>query len=96
MAPAARGVAQLVNDDITNALKVLAWLGGLSLLVWIGIIMVKAAKRGGGGMRGIGAALMMFGWGSMRDPRNDTVAEAQDGRIRKGTHSGDPLDPDSR
>ena len=76
-----------MNDDITNALKVLAWLGGLSLLVWIGIIMVKAAKRGGGGMRGIGAALMMFGWGSMRDPRNDTVAEAQDGRIRKGTHS---------
>ena len=45
---------------------------------------------------GIGAALMMFGWGSMRDPRNDTVAEAQDGRIRKGTHSGDPLDPESR
>ena len=43
-------------------------------------------------MRGIGAALMMFGWATMRDPRNDTVAEAQDGRIRKGTHSGDPLD----
>ena len=47
-------------------------------------------------MRGIGAALMMFGWGNLRDPRNDTVAEAQDGRIRRGTHSGDPLDPDSR
>jgi hypothetical protein len=26
--------------------------------------------------------------------RNDTVAEAQDGRIRKGTHSGDPLGGD--
>jgi hypothetical protein len=54
--------------------------------------MVKAAKRGGGGMRGIGAALMMFGWATMRDPRNDTVAEAQDGRIRKGTSTGEPLD----
>ena len=83
-----------MNDDITTALKVARRLGGASLLIWIGIIMVKAAKRGGGGMRGIGAALMMFGWGNMRDPRNDTVAEAQDGRIRKGTHSGDPLDED--
>jgi hypothetical protein len=83
-----------VNDEITKALKALAWLGGVSLLVWIGIIMIKAAKRGGGGMRGIGAALMMFGWGNMRDPRNDTVAEAQDGRIRKGTNSGEPLDKD--
>ena len=43
-------------------------------------------------MRGIGAALMMFGWATMRDPRNDTVAEAQDGRIRKDETSGDPLD----
>jgi hypothetical protein len=82
-----------VNDDITTALKVLAWLAGLSVLTWIGIVFVKAAKRGGGGMRGIGAALMMFGWATMRDPRNDTVAEAQDGRIRKGNDSGDPLGP---
>lgn len=79
-----------MNDDITTALKVLAWLGGLSALIGICTVMVKAAKRGGGGMRGIGAALMMFGWGSMRDPRNDTVAEAQDGRIRKGTDTGEP------
>jgi hypothetical protein len=84
-----------VNDDITTAVYALAVMGGAAALVWLGIIMVKAAKRGGGGMRGIGAALMMFGWGNMRDPRNDTVAEAQDGRIRKGTHSDDPLDPDA-
>jgi len=82
-----------MNDDITTAVKVLAALGGITLLVWICVVMVKAAKRGGGGMRGIGAALMMSGWATMRDPRNDTVAEAQDGRIRKGTHTGDPLDP---
>jgi hypothetical protein len=81
-----------VNDDITVALKVLAVLGGASLLIWFGVVLTKAAKRGGGGMRALGAGLMMLGWGSMRDPRNDTVAEAQDGRIRKGTHSGDPLD----
>jgi hypothetical protein len=85
-----------VNDDITLAVKVLAVLCGASLLIWFGVVLIKAAKRGGGGMQALGAALMMFGWASMRDPRNDTVAEAQDGRIRKGTHSGDPLDPDPR
>ena len=81
-----------MNDDITIAVQVLAAFGGIALIVWIGTVMMKAAKRGGGGMRGIGAVMMLFGWGNMRDPRNDTVAEAQDGRIRKGTHSGDPLD----
>jgi hypothetical protein len=83
-----------VNDDITTAVKVLALLGGASVLIWIAVIMVKAAKRGGGGMQAIGAAMMLFGFGSFRDPHNSTVAEAQDGRIRKGTHSGDPLDPE--
>ena len=81
-----------MNDDITTAVKVLAALGGAALLIWIGTVMMKAARRGGGGVRGIGAVMMLFGWGNMRDPRNDTVAEAQDGRVRKGTYSGDPLD----
>ena len=82
-----------MNDDITTAVYALAVMGGAAALIWLGVVMIKAAKRGGGGMRGIGAALMMSGWATMRDPRNDTVAEAQDGRIRKGTHTGDPLDP---
>jgi hypothetical protein len=81
-----------VNDDITMAVKVLAVLGAASLLIWCGVVMVKAAKKGGGGMQALGAALMMLGWGNMRDPGSNPVAEAQDGRIRKGTHSGDPLD----
>ena len=61
-------------------------------LVWVGVAMVRSARRDGKGIRAIGAALMLFGWGNLRDPRNDTVAEAKDGRIRRGTHSGDPLD----
>jgi hypothetical protein len=81
-----------VNDDVTVALFALAFAGGLALLIWVGIVLVKAAKRGGGGMRAIGAGFLMMGWATMRDPRNDTVAETQDGRIRKGTHSGEPLD----
>lgn len=83
-----------MNEDITLAVKVLAALGGASLLIWLATIMVKAAKKGGGGMQAMGAALMMLGWGNMRDSTRGTVAEAQDGRIRKGTNSSDPLDPE--
>jgi hypothetical protein len=85
-----------VNGDVTVALVALALSGGLALLIWVGIVLVKAAKRGGGGMRALGAGLLMMGWATMRDPRNDTVAEAQDGRIRKGTNTGEPLDPIDR
>ena len=84
-----------MNDDITMAVKVLAVLGGVSLLTWLSIVAVKAAKHGGGGMRGIGGAmLMLFSWAHLRDPASNPVAEARDGRVRKGTHSGDPLDRD--
>ena len=79
-----------MNDDITTAVKVLAAFGGIALFIWIGMVMIKAARRGGGGVRGIGAVMMLFGWGNMRDPRNDTVAEAQEGRIRRSDESGDP------
>ena len=85
-----------MNDDITTAVRVLAALGGVTVVVWLGVVMIKAAKRGGGGIQALGAALMMFGWGNMRDPSNNTVAEAQDGRIRKGTHSGEPPGDDER
>jgi hypothetical protein len=33
---------------------------------------------------------------TMRHPANNPVAEAQDGRIRKGTHTGDPLKPEKK
>jgi hypothetical protein len=82
-----------VNDDITTAVKILAGLGGAALLIWFCVLATKAAKRGGGGMQALGAAMMMFGWGNMRDPSNNPVAEAKDGRAEKGSPSGDPLDP---
>jgi hypothetical protein len=82
-----------VNDDVTTAVCALAVMAGAAALIWLAVITIRVTKRGGGGMRGIGAALMMLGsWGTMRDPGNNTVAEAQDGRVRKGETSGDPLD----
>ena len=60
------------------------------ILIWGMIALVRRAKSGSKAMRAAGMMMALFGWGNMRDPRNDTVAEAQEGRIRKGSESGDP------
>ena len=78
------------------AMRALLAGGAFIAFGWGLVALVRGAKRGGKRMHAVGAMLMMFGWGHMRDPRNDTVAEARDGRIRKGTDSGDPLEPGSR
>ena len=83
-------------SDSASALRVVLAAAAFAGFCWLLIAVVRRAKRGGKRVQALGAMLMMFGWGSMRDPRNDTVAEAQDGRIRKGNHSGDPQEPDSR
>ena len=76
-----------------NALGVLLTWGGIAALAWGLYALVRSARRGGKGMRAFGAAMMLFGWGHMRDPRNDTVAEANEGQARKGETAGDPPDP---
>jgi hypothetical protein len=73
-------------------LRVLLVTAALTALCVLGIFLMRYARRGGKGFKAAGAMLMLFGWGNMRDPNNDTVAEAQDGRIRNGESSGDPLD----
>ena len=81
-------------SNLEIAVRVFGAGAALAAFAWLLFAIVRNARRGGKGIHAIGAALMLFGWGNLRDPRNDTVAEAQDGRIRKGTHSGDPLDRD--
>jgi len=76
--------------DLATAVRVAILLVGFTLFVWLLISVIRRAKRGGPGVRAAGAMLMLFGWGHMRDPRNDTVAEAQEGRVRRGAESGDP------
>ena len=75
------------------AFRILAIGGGLVALTWLGSVLVRVAKRGGGGMQALGAAMMMFGWGNMRDPANNPVKEAQEGQPRRGATGADPLDP---
>ena len=83
-------------SDLHTAIRVFLTLVVLAEFVWCLVMLVRRARRGGKGIHAIGAMLMLFGWGNLRDPSNNTVAEANDGRIRKGTSSGDPLDEESR
>ena len=78
-------------DPLTTALRVTLVLLALVAMCVAAIWLVRQAKRGGKRVQAVGAVMMaLFSWGNMRDPRNNTVAEAQDGRLSRGNESGDP------
>ena len=77
-------------DALTIALRAILITLACSAFVLLLIALVHVARKPGKAFKAVGAALMLFGWGNLRDPRNDTVAEAQDGRVRRGNESGDP------
>ena len=74
------------------AVRVALTAGAFAAFIALLVVLVRHARRGGKGMQAAGAMLMLFGWGNLRDPANNPVAEAQDGRVRKGDESGDPPD----
>jgi hypothetical protein len=76
--------------DWSAATRVLAFLGGFTAFCGLLIWTIRQARRGGKTMRAAGAMLMLFGWGNLRDPANNPVAEAREGRIKKGNESGAP------
>jgi hypothetical protein len=87
-----------MDPDITAALRFLAGAGVVivvAFLCWLGVHAVRAAQKRGRKktLQSLGAIAMLFGWGHMRDPRNDTVAEANEGRVGRGTDAADPPDP---
>lgn len=82
-----------MNEDVTTALGVMLAAVFVLIVAWLGWLAVRKVRRGGKGFQAVGAAMMLFGWGHLRDPRNDTVAEANEGNVRRGDTSGDPLDP---
>ncbi len=81
-----------MHEDIAAALGILGAAAVVVIVAWLCWFMVRSARAGKKGFRSFGAALMLFGWGHMRDPRDDTVAEANEGQARKGETTGDPLD----
>jgi hypothetical protein len=82
-----------MHEDIAAALRMLGAAALVLFVAWLCWVLLQAARGGKRGVRGFGAALMLFGWGHLRDPRNDTVAEANEGLARKGESAGDPPDP---
>jgi hypothetical protein len=77
-------------SDLGTGLVVASMILAVVLLGWGLAILRRRAKRPGKGIQAAGAMLMLFGWGNLRDPGSNPVAEARDGRIRKGESSGDP------
>jgi hypothetical protein len=76
--------------ELHIANRVILIAGACVGFFWFLIALVRRARRSGKGVQAVGAMLMLFGWGNLRDPANNPVAEAQDGRIRKGESTGDP------
>jgi hypothetical protein len=77
-------------DETTGiALRAFLTWSGVAALAWALFALLRAARRGGKGFRSFGATMMLFGWGHMRGPRSDTVAEANEGRVRRGTDASD-------
>jgi hypothetical protein len=83
-------------DNFGTGLVVASMVLGVIVMGWGLVVLIRRSKRPGKGFQAVGAVLMLFGWGNLRDPASNPVAEARDGRARKGTHSGDPLDEEPR
>lgn len=77
-------------DPVATALRILLVTIAASTVVLLLIALAYAARNPSKAMRAAGATLMFLGWGNLRDPRDNPVAEAQDGRIRGSEESGDP------
>jgi hypothetical protein len=75
---------------MSEAFRVVITVLACAALILGLVALVRRAGSGSKAMRTAGMVMALFGWGHMRDPRNDTVAEARDGRTRAGSESGDP------
>jgi hypothetical protein len=58
------------------------------LLAYVLLRLVRFARKGGSGLQALGAALMIFGFGSVRDPVDD-ITEQSDQVKRKEEDGGE-------
>ena len=62
----------------------------LVALVFVLVRLVRSAKKGGKGLQAFGTAMMLFGFGSPKDPANDIVEQAEKLKRREEDNAGDP------
>jgi hypothetical protein len=74
-------------------LRVLLAAGVVVLIGGLFVVLVRNAKRGSRFAHALGAAMMLFGMGYMRDPDQQTIEEARQAHTKKSAESGDPLNP---
>jgi hypothetical protein len=76
--------------DIDGLLRAFTIFGILASLVALAVLAVRYAKRSTTGAGLLGAALLFFGFGNMRDPSNDVVQQAKESKKRQEGESGGP------
>ena len=71
-------------------LQVVLSVIALAALVFLLVRLVRYAKKGGKGLQAFGAAMMLFGFGSPKDPVNDIVEQAEKLKRSDEDYAGDP------
>ena len=61
-------------------------------LAMLGVHLIRSAKRRSPAVLALGAILVLFGVGAVKDPESQAIEQAKTPRAKKGEHSGDPLD----
>jgi len=76
--------------NVINALELTAVSAvALVVLIFVGVRMVRGAKKRSPTMVALGAVLLLFGFGNVRDPQQQLTEQAQPPKKREG-ESGDP------
>ena len=74
---------------LTLLLEITLSAAALAAFIYVGVRMVRGAKRRSPTVIALGAVLLLFGFGNVRDPQNQLTEQAQPPKKREG-ESGDP------
>jgi hypothetical protein len=83
-------------DDLARLVATVVFaLVAMTSLFALGVRLVLLSRKGSEAAHMLGAAFMLLGLGTMRDPVPETVQAAKEHKQRKENDQGDPPDSDS-
>jgi hypothetical protein len=74
-------------DFLTRVLLVAA---AAAALAFLGVALVRFAKKRSVGALALGSILLLFGVGAIKDPENHAIAQAKAPKLKEEDDSGDP------